>query len=224
MGTQSQVLFIEEHREKLLEPVLEVGSRDYGTTPNYRRIFGLRDYTGIDLSLGSGVDVVVDLSASADAVTGLLGDRRFRTVICMSVLEHCARPFQMAENIQRLMMPGAHLFVSVPFAWRVHGYPDDFWRFTPRGVQQLFPEIDFLPPQLSTSEDGDRAMWDDYARRIELRGRVGMERGLYGFTTAALISLLRRARGLSYLTRALRYPYLLPPVHVDMIGQRRPGQ
>ncbi len=221
MGSRNQILFLKQHEDKLLEPVLEVGSRDYGTTPNYRSIFGLREYIGVDLSAGSGVDTVVDLSSPAETVAHILGAGRFRTVICNSVLEHCAQPFQVAQNIQRVMMPGAYLFVSVPFAWMPHGYPDDFWRFTPHGVQQLFPEIDSLPAELSTSEDGERTPWDDYAHRIELRGRVGVRRGVYGYATAALISLLRHASGVSYLARALRYPYLLPPVLVDMVGRRR---
>jgi SAM-dependent methyltransferase len=220
MGNQNQILFLKQHQHKLREPVLEVGSRDYGSTPAYRTIFGLRDYTGVDLTEGVGVDVAVDLSLPAETVDGRLGGRRFRTVICNSMLEHCAQPFDVARNIERLLAPDGHLFISVPFAWKLHGYPSDYWRFTPHGVAQLFPGVEFLPAELSTSEDGERMLWDDYAQRIELRGREGVRRGVYGYGTAVIISLLRRM-GLGYLARALRYPYLMPPVLVDMVGVRR---
>jgi hypothetical protein len=49
----------------------------------------------------------------------------------------------MAANIERLMAPGATLFVSVPFCWRVHGYPSDYWRMTPDGLLALFSTVDW---------------------------------------------------------------------------------
>jgi hypothetical protein len=39
------------------------------------------------------------------------------------------------------MKPGATIFVTVPFCWRIHGYPSDYWRMTPEALKVLFPSI-----------------------------------------------------------------------------------
>ena len=36
-----------------------------------------------------------------------------------------------------------HFSCSVPFVWRIHAYPSDYWRFTKEGVKLLFPRIRF---------------------------------------------------------------------------------
>ena len=139
MGDRNQELFVAHNRLYLAGPVLEVGSKNYGDTQDFRSLTGLCDYIGVDMSPGDGVDCVVDLAAPFDVVDQKLKGKRFNTILCFSVLEHCDNPFQMANTISKLLMPNGSLFVGVPFVWRLHGYPDDYWRFTPSGVKKLFP-------------------------------------------------------------------------------------
>ena len=94
------------------------------------------DAIGVDMRAGPGVDVVVDLEEPAALPLGT-----FAHIECLSVLEHSRRPWLLAENLQRLLAPGGTLFVSVPFVWRFHGYPNDYFRFTAEGVRALFPSI-----------------------------------------------------------------------------------
>lgn len=91
---------------------------------------------GIDALPGDGVDIIVDLE-TADAVK--LGS--FVHVDCLSVLEHSRRPWMVAHTLESVMELGATLFLSVPFVWREHGYPSDYFRFTIEGVRCLFPRI-----------------------------------------------------------------------------------
>ena len=135
-------------------PFLEAGSKDYGNTQDLRALFRGRldadsssdnEYLGVDMLAGPGVDIVADLSGDFAAVDASLGGRRFGTIFCLSVLEHCENPFAMAENLTRLLKPGGNICVSVPFAFRLHAYPDDFWRFTPSGVRKLFASLEFRP-------------------------------------------------------------------------------
>lgn len=97
------------------------------------------DAVGIDMREGPGVDVVLDLEQPLPDGLGT-----FDHVDCLSVLEHSRRPWLMAANIERLMNPGATLYVLAPFAWRRHAHPDDYYRFTINGVKALFSEIDWL--------------------------------------------------------------------------------
>lgn len=149
MGDANQYEFARQHRALFQGPVLEVGSKDYGNTQDLRSLLALPDYLGIDLESGPGVDLLLDLTADFEAIDRALGGRRFRTVICLSVLEHCANPFRMGENITRLLVPGESVvYVSVPHVWEIHAYPSDYWRFTPEAVKLLFPTLTF-PPEWS---------------------------------------------------------------------------
>jgi len=113
---------------------LIVGSRIFSEREDRRRRYP--NAVGVDMEPGAGVDRVVDLE---EPLPGDLG--RFMHVECMSVLEHSRRPWLMAGNIERVLKKGGTLLVTVPFVWRVHGYPNDYWRFTKDGVRVLFPRI-----------------------------------------------------------------------------------
>lgn len=114
---------------------LVVGSRVYDGREDRRLLFA--DALGVDMLDGPGVDVVANLEERSD-----FGP--FAHVDCVSVLEHCRRPWKVAENIEAMMLRGGTLFVSVPFCWRVHAYPDDYFRFTPAALEVIFPNIIWL--------------------------------------------------------------------------------
>lgn len=126
--------------EKLITPkpgrTLIVGSRVYGDKEDRRKRYA--DVVGLDMQVGPGVDIVDDLE---DPI--FLLDEPFAHVECMSVLEHCRRPWLMAANLEKMLEPGGTIFITVPFIWRVHGYPDDYWRFTESGVRSLFTVIEW---------------------------------------------------------------------------------
>ena len=113
-----------------------VGSQVYGDKEDRRSRYG--DVVGVDMLAGPGVDVVLDLEEPLPDDIG-----QFDHVECMSVLEHSKRPWLLAANIERLMSPGATLFVTVPFCWRLHSYPSDYFRFTCEGVRAIFPGIEW---------------------------------------------------------------------------------
>lgn len=110
---------------------LVVGSKVYGEKADRRKLYDAA--IGLDMSEGEGVDLVHDLEHPLD--------RQFDHVDCVSVLEHCRRPWLMAQNIEALMVQGASIVVSVPFVWRVHDYPGDYWRMTPDALPILFPRV-----------------------------------------------------------------------------------
>lgn len=124
--------------------VLVVGSQVYREKEDRRLRYP--DVLGVDMLAGPGVDRVLDLE---EALPDDLGT--FAHVECMSVLEHSRRPWLMAANLTILLEPGGTLFVAVPFVWRVHGYPSDYWRFTAEGVRELFPGITFSALRMGSS-------------------------------------------------------------------------
>lgn len=116
---------------------LIVGSHVYKGREDRRLLYP--DVVGLDMVAGLGVDWAIDLEEPLPAGIGL-----FNHVECRSVLEHSRRPWLLAGNVERLMVPGATLDIAAPFVWRLHQYPGDFWRFTVEGVRLLFPGIEWL--------------------------------------------------------------------------------
>jgi SAM-dependent methyltransferase len=128
--------------------VLEVGSRDYGNTENFRALYAAgNEYVGVDLSEGKNVDRVADLTEG----TGGLPSAHFALIICCSVLEHVRRPWVMAEHLTDLLRPGGAIYIAVPWVWRYHPYPDDYYRFSWRGIIELFPRLTWSEQAFSTN-------------------------------------------------------------------------
>lgn len=150
MGDRNQRMFLERLCPTVDGPVIEVGSKDYGSTVTFRDLYR-GEYVGVDLEPGKNVDVVADLSAGL----GELREGHFALAICCSVLEHTPLPWVMAENLTRLLRAGGMLYVSVPWVWRYHAYPDDYFRFSPRAVQRLFPRLSWKNATYSTTVAGE---------------------------------------------------------------------
>ena len=103
MGDLNQLKFIRENANLGTSPILEIGSKNYGNTPNLRGNYTNFEYVGIDLENGDGVDIVLDLTDDFNIIEKKLGNMKFNTIICFSVLEHCKNPFRMCQNISQLL-------------------------------------------------------------------------------------------------------------------------
>jgi hypothetical protein len=116
---------------------LVVGNRIYETSSDRRLLY--RKAVGLDMIAGPGVDIVHDLEQPLSEEHG-----KFNHVDLVSVLEHCKRPWKVAANIEKLMVRDATLLICVPFVWRVHDYPGDYWRMTPAALEVIFPRIGWV--------------------------------------------------------------------------------
>lgn len=113
---------------------LIVGSHVYEGREDDRARY--KHAVGVDMIPGPGVDVVHDMEEPLPAGLGT-----FAHAECFSVLEHSRRPWLLAANIERLLESGGTLWVTVPWMWRRHGYPSDYFRFTTEGIKAIFPGI-----------------------------------------------------------------------------------
>ena len=147
MGDYNQYLWVESNAEFIKGPVLEVGSKKYeaSTFMDYRNLCKSLDveYLGTDLSDGENVDLTVDFTDDFEIVEKKLNSEKFGTIICMSVLEHVIDIRSFSKNLKNLLREKGRLFVSSPFCWEFHGYPYDYWRFTPESLKELFKGIEF---------------------------------------------------------------------------------
>ena len=89
------------------------------------------------------VDVVtcVDWSNSVHANTHLdvetslserlpFADEQFDTIVLSDVLEHIAEPGLLWNEMVRILAPGGHLLLNVPFLYGIHEAPHDYYRYT----------------------------------------------------------------------------------------------
>lgn len=212
MGDLNQLDFLKKNRNLFVGPFLEVGSRDYGSTQNLRDFFRNEDYVGVDISEGKGVDVVLDLTSPFEKIDAALGGRKFGTIFCLSVLEHCDQPFVMADNLTRLLRDEGKLYVSVPFVFRFHGYPSDYWRFTHEGVKKLFPELVFdqMPATISTCFPGEVKALDDSLGQVKVK--PALRRQDFFLRTVGKLKLVK------WMLAAF---YMMPPTMINMIGMKK---
>ncbi len=152
MGDINQTIYLDRYLQgDIVGAVLEIGSKDYGNTSSFRNIYPENEYVGLDMESGKGVDIIQDLTTGI----GELQEKYFDLIICCSVLEHVKKPWVMAENLQRLLKPGGVLYISVPWVWRYHAYPDDYFRFSWRGIIELFQDLECKNACYSTNVQGE---------------------------------------------------------------------
>jgi SAM-dependent methyltransferase len=119
------------------DPIFEFGSYQVEGQEGYanlRALFPARKYVGCDMRPGPGVDRVEDVAAIS------LPDESAGTVLCIETFEHVFEVRKAFDEVFRLLRPGGIFVITSPLNFRIHGYPDDYWRMTPNCLRrQLSP-------------------------------------------------------------------------------------
>lgn len=116
--------------------VLDVGGKKTNKRGNFRPPKTKQWYT-LNLTAKDRPDLI------GDAHLLPLDNACVDTLICTEVLEHVADPNQVVAELIRVLRPGGHLILSVPFLVPIHGDPFDFQRFTEQGLRRLLNTHDF---------------------------------------------------------------------------------
>ncbi len=114
--------------------VLEIGSRNVSGA-NLRHKFANAQYTGFDLYDGENVDIVGDAHALS---TYFPGGEKFDLIFSSAVFEHLYMPWLVAQEIQKLLKVGGHVFVETHFSFSSHERPWHFFQFSDMGLRALF--------------------------------------------------------------------------------------
>jgi len=117
-------------------PVYEFGSlqvHNDGRIEDLRPLFEEADleYIGCDMRDGPGVDQVQNLHNLE------IEDNSVGCIISMDTLEHVEFPRKAIDEIHRVLKPNGIAILSSVFEFPIHGYPNDYWRFTPNGFLSL---------------------------------------------------------------------------------------
>lgn len=115
-------------------PVYEFGSYQVEGQLDYANLRGLfpeKSYVGCDMRPGPGVDRVEDVSAIS------LADGSAGTVLCVETFEHVFEVRRAFDEVFRILEPGGLFVITSPLNFRIHGYPDDYWRMTPNCLRRM---------------------------------------------------------------------------------------
>ena len=123
--------FVGEIRSQVKGKTLEVG----GVVSN-AGYYGFGHTTDYHVRLTSHPLMLILPATAHDA--SLIATDTFDSVVCFNVLEHCAKPWIVVENIDRWLRKGGKAFCMVPNAQRIYSLPCDYWRPLPSACEIMF--------------------------------------------------------------------------------------
>jgi SAM-dependent methyltransferase len=116
--------------------ILELGTKRVAGTPStVRRKYAHRSSTYIASDFQEGEDV--DEIADVHELTRVFGENRFDMVLACSVYEHIMRPWIATAEIAKAMKPGGWFFIQTHHTFPIHGYPNDYFRFSREALEML---------------------------------------------------------------------------------------
>jgi SAM-dependent methyltransferase len=162
--------YVRSHADEAMGPYLEIGSRrkDQQWWRDLRSHLDVDPdlWTGLDIEDGPNVDVVWDITCG-DVPADHWG--MYGTVICAEVLEHVKHPRAALQALWHFLAPGGTLIITTPFAFPIHGFPNDYWRFAPDGLRHLLTkahftdiEVDTFNPTIFKLRDHDDVVTERY--------------------------------------------------------------
>jgi SAM-dependent methyltransferase len=120
-------------------PVYEFGSYQVEGQVHYadlRSFFPGREYVGCDMRPGPGVDRVEDVTDIR------MPDGSSGTVLCIETFEHVFEVRRAFDEVFRILRPGGVFVITSPLNFRIHAYPDDYWRMTPSCLRRMLTPYD----------------------------------------------------------------------------------
>lgn len=137
--------FLLDHKTLLQQPVLEVGSLLPETEDGFAWWAYNRNllpegslWIGTDFQEGPNVDVVADIEKRTE-----FADESFKTILCSEVMEHLYKPADALAEMYRILEWDGWIIITTLFSFPIHGYPSDYWRFTPACMERLLQDVGF---------------------------------------------------------------------------------
>lgn len=75
------------------------------------------------------------------------------TVVMFDILEHLLEPGQAMSEVSRILHPGGHCIIHVPFLYPLHDEPYDYQRWTYHGIKHLLRKNGFQVQQTIESSN-----------------------------------------------------------------------
>src|SRR4030042_5264853 len=120
------------------EPIVEIGSYQVEGQEGFadiRPLFPNKQFLGCDMRRGPGVDRIENLEKLSFA------DESVGTIIMLDTIEHVAPIHRSMQEVNRVLINGGWGVMSSVMDFGIHSYPEDYWRFTPKGIEYLMKDF-----------------------------------------------------------------------------------
>jgi hypothetical protein len=92
------------------------------------------EFLGTDIEAGADVDIVADVHRLSQVV----GEERFDVILSCSTFEHLKYPGLAAHELMKALRVGGQLYIQTHQSFPLHGYPQDYFRFSQEALASLF--------------------------------------------------------------------------------------
>lgn len=127
LATIPIVDFIDRNSNRCHGKLVDIGC---GSKPYIKYFKYIDEYIGVDL-ISNEADIV------ANAKSLPIESNSVDVVLCNQVIEHDAEPVKIIAEIRRILKKDGVLILSAPQMGRLHGEPNDYYRFTKWGLNYL---------------------------------------------------------------------------------------
>ena len=117
--------------QKSYEKVLDLGC---GNSPYYHK-FLIGKLIGFDINKNKNVDVVGDADLCLP-----FKPNSFDKVISINSLYYFKNPFNVVDNVRKILKQNGKFLIVVPFFYPIHDAPIDKFRFTEYGLKYLLED------------------------------------------------------------------------------------
>lgn len=132
--------------------IIEIGS--YNINGGIRSVIESwqpKEYIGVDISMGPGVDVVCKVE---DLVSNF-SEASFDIVISNELLEHVEDWRAAIHNMKAVCKIGGTIIITTRSkGFHYHGYPYDFWRYELEDMKNIFSDFNIISLENDSQEPG----------------------------------------------------------------------
>jgi SAM-dependent methyltransferase len=114
---------------------LDVGS---GSKPYISLFKNVTSYVGMDIEQSGHKHQYEYIDVFYDGTNFPFEENHFDSLVFFEVLEHVFNPEVFIGQISKVVKPGGHCLVTIPFIWGEHEQPYDFARYSSFGLKHLF--------------------------------------------------------------------------------------
>ena len=127
LATYPIIKFIDKYSNKCRGKLVDIGC---GNKPYLRYFSLINEYNGVDIDNNEA-----DIVANAESLS--IKSNSIDIVLCNQLIEHVSEPSKIIVEINRILKEEGILILTAPQMGRLHGEPNDYYRYTKWGLKYL---------------------------------------------------------------------------------------